>query len=72
MMNYKEFELLSAMSCEEIDPDQLATLVSLARREVLGISRAEAYRYIAQNATQQNWWNVCNEKAEEIEERLQP
>lgn len=71
-MTMEQFELAAEMSVDEIDPDQLALLISAARREVYGVSRAEAYRWIAQNATQQNWWSLCNEKAEEIEERLQP
>jgi hypothetical protein len=71
-MSYKEFELVDNLTAEEIDPEQLQALKDLARREVTGQSRAEAYRYIAQHATQQNWWQFCYDKAAEVEERMQP
>lgn len=71
-MTIDYFDALSSLSVDEIDPDQLQALKEAARRDIFGVSRAEAFRWIAQNATQQNWWYLCNEKADEIEERLQP
>ena len=71
-MNYSEFELIEGLSCSEIDPEQLQSLKDAARREVTGQSRAEAFRWIATHATQQNWYQLCLDKAAEVEERMQP
>lgn len=71
-MNLEQFSEIESLSVEECDPDQYAALLEAARREVLGVSRAEAYRWIAQNATQQNWYQLCYDKAAEVEERMQP
>lgn len=71
-MDYAEFRLIENLGVDEIDPEQLQALKDAARREVTGQSRADAYRWIAQHATQQNWWSLCYEKAEEVEERMQP
>jgi hypothetical protein len=71
-MDLKTFNEVKSLSVEECDPEQYEALLDAASREVFGISRAEAYRWIAQHATQQNWYQMCLDKATEIEERLQP
>ena len=71
-MDYKEFQIVENLSCWEIDPEQLEALKDAASREITGQSAAAAYRWIAEHATQQNWYQLCLDKASEIEERMQP
>jgi hypothetical protein len=71
-MNLSQFNEIKSLSVEECDPEQYQALLDAASREVLGVSRAEAFRWIAQNATQQNWYQLCLDKAAEVEERMQP